>query len=485
MNRFLNITIAAAVSASASAQDSLYDDYNTFLKSAREEYSSFRCEANKAYADFLTAPWMPVDPLLLEKPLEKTRPPRPIEEYRHDGKDHALKYDEIFRPLPPAPAPEPIGPVVVTPSPSDSRLSFSYLGHEDEVRIPSGPRLRLTDISENGTARAWRTLSEGAFDAMLADCLSLRDRYNLPDWAYLNMLAIVARRYFDGKSNEATLLLGWLYSQSGYTMRLARESNRELVMMFASDYVIYGKYYTLDNTNYYPFDHTPTSLCISQASFPKERSMSLALTSLPVTVQKMSEPRARTSRRYPEMTCELSVDENLIEFFNTYPNSQIGSQTMTRWANYANTPLSESVRNQLYPKFLELLAGLTDREKVERLLNWVQTGFRYEYDDKVWGYDRAFFPDETIYYPYADCEDRAILFTRLVRDLVGLDAILVYYPGHLASAIAFNGEEAGDYIRLNGRRFTVCDPTFTSGAPVGRTASAHDNSSAKVILLNR
>ena len=34
-----------------------------------------------------------------------------------------------------------------------------------------------------------------------------------------------------------------------------------------------------------------------------------------------------------------------------------------------------------------------------------------------------------------NCEDRAILFTRIVRDLLGLKCILIYYPGHLASAV--------------------------------------------------
>lgn len=55
------------------------------------------------------------------------------------------------------------------------------------------------------------------------------------------------------------------------------------------------------------------------------------------------------------------------------------------------------------------------------ILNWVQTGSEYEYDDKVWRHDRAFFAEETLYYPYCDCEDRSILFSRFVRDLLGLD----------------------------------------------------------------
>ncbi|MCM1152916.1 MAG: hypothetical protein NC328_04610 [Muribaculum sp.] len=478
------LLLTLAVNA-LTAQDSFYDDYNDFLKNAREEYNNFREQANREYAEFLSAPWTPVEPLLIQKPVDRTRPPRPIEEYEHDGRDHSIKYDNVVRPAPPVPQPQPVEPVVVKPDPSDKWLEFSYLGNSSRVRIPDAAPFRLSDVSESATALCWTSISDGSFDATLADCLELRRKYNLPDWAYLKMLDTAARAYFGSKCNESTLLTAWLYSQSGYTMRLARENDTRLVMMFASDHVIYGSYYTLGGEKYFPFDCKPSSLRISQASFPREKSMSLVLTSLPLTAPRMSEPRSRKSRKYPDMAYDISVDENLIDFFNTYPNSQLGNEMMTRWAIYANTPMSRQVTDQLYPALRANIRGLGQREQVQRILNWVQTGFVYEYDDKVWGGDRAFFPDETIYYPYADCEDRAILFSRLVRDLVGLDAILVYYPGHLASGVAFGTQEEGDYIMLNGRRFTVCDPTFTSGAPVGRTATGMDNSTATVILLSR
>ena len=116
----------------------------------------------------------------------------------------------------------------------------------------------------------------------------------------------------------------------------------------------------------------------------------------------------------------------------------------------------------------------------------MQTAFIYEYDDKVWGGDRAFFAEESLHYPYCDCEDRSILFTRLVRDLLGLKCVLVYYPGHLASAVQFTDSEAlakgGDYINVNGSKFVIADPTYI-GAPVGSTMPDMDNASAKVILL--
>ena len=149
---------------------------------------------------------------------------------------------------------------------------------------------------------------------------------------------------------------------------------------------------------------------------------------------------------------------------------------------YANTPLSQEAKSSLYPALKSVVTGKSQIDAVNRLLNFVQTAFVYEYDDKVWGYDRAFFADETLFYPYCDCEDRSILFSRLVRDLLGLKVVLIYYPGHLATAVHFSENVTGDYVAINGTRYVICDPTFI-GAPVGRTMPDMDNATAKVILL--
>ena len=149
---------------------------------------------------------------------------------------------------------------------------------------------------------------------------------------------------------------------------------------------------------------------------------------------------------------------------------------------YANTPMDSESEQTLYPALRAAIKGLSEKEAVERLLNFVQTAFVYEYDDKVWGQDRAFFAEETLNYPYCDCEDRSILFSRLVRDLVGLDVALIYYPGHLATAVRFTETVKGDNVYANGKRYVICDPTYI-GAPVGMTMPNMDNSQAKVILL--
>ena len=59
---------------------------------------------------------------------------------------------------------------------------------------------------------------------------------------------------------------------------------------------------------------------------------------------------------------------------------------------------------------------------------------------------------------------------------------LIYYPGHLATAVRFTETVKGDNVYANGKRYVICDPTYI-GAPVGMTMPNMDNSQAKVILL--
>ena len=182
------------------------------------------------------------------------------------------------------------------------------------------------------------------------------------------------------------------------------------------------------------------------------------------------------------MKVTVCTNKNLIDFFNTYPSSMINDDFITRWAMYANTPLDIMTKEKLYSSIRPCIEGMDAKETVEYLLNFVQTGFEYEYDDKVWGCDRAFFAEETLFYPYCDCEDRSILFSRMVRDLVGLSVVLVYYPRHLATAVRFNDDVPGDFLVIGNDRYVVCDPTYI-GAPVGKTMPGMDNQTAKAIVL--
>lgn len=100
------------------------------------------------------------------------------------------------------------------------------------------------------------------------------------------------------------------------------------------------------------------------------------------------------------------------------------------------------------PVLKAAVGGKAKRVAAGMLLNFVQTAFEYRADGEQFGYERPFFPDETLFYPYSDCEDRAILYAVLVRELLGLDVVLLHYPNHLATAVALGDDVPGDYLTL-------------------------------------
>lgn len=478
----------------------IFDDddeegFEAFRKSIYKDFEDFRTKINKEYADFLRNPWKEFnEEKPIPRPKDETVPPVVV------PKDEPVPVNPEPKPIPivevvpvpkPEPQPEPIEPIEempITPvAPVQPSVSFTFFGTTGKVRFDKKNSIHLPSLNENALADAWLKLSDESYTNLIHDCLELRKTHDLCDWAYLQMLRDVSESLCGKGTNESVLLMAYVYCQSGYQMRLAIDGQKLHLLVASKHHIFDLSYFNLDGTNFYPFlregDRINDRVYICAATFPKEKAMSLLVPKAQEFAVNYKGQRTIKSKRYPNVTATIKVNQNLMSFYNTYPTSMLDDNIMTRWAMYANTPLAKDVKEQLYPQLRPLVSGKSQQEAVNMLLNWVQTGFEYEYDDKVWGGDRAFFAEESLNYPYCDCEDRSILFTRLVRDLLGLKCILVFYPGHLAAAVSFTDSvSGGDYIQLNGQRYIVSDPTYI-GAPVGMTMPNMDNQTAKVILL--
>lgn len=419
-------------------------------------------------------------------PDRDIKPVSPIEwdkKSEEGKKDKEVVIEEVINPIKKDNKAKPIAPVTVPQDDNSSGIQVPFLGSAATVHGPS-QRFSLSGISQTAIADGWTRLSQPDYSRLVADCIKFRSQAALCDWAFFVFLESVSRQTASG-SDAIALMMTYLASQAGYNVRLSIADGSHLDMMYASQHLIYDRSYTVcDGVNYYSyFAKNARSSALCQSRFKNETGVSLWIPTLPPAASTTSDTRVIKSERYPGFSVNSTVNKNLISFYDTYPTSVVGSNPVSRWAMYANAPVSDHVRQTLYPQLRTLIAGQSPLEAVERILNWIQTGFVYEYDDKVWGGDRAFFPEESLYYPYCDCEDRSILLTRLVRDLLGLKCLLVFYPGHLAAAINFPDEVKGDYIITNGKKFTITDPTYIN-APVGWTMAKMDNSTAKIILLN-
>lgn len=458
--------------------------YEAFKRQARAEYEDFRAQCNAEYTEFVKEAWKEYQVLpAIPFPKDEITPPI-IKSNNDNGKkkeNKVIAIKDIVSPIEQSPQPKPVSPIYEKEQQGEDKHQFVYCGTECMVRCPNNISIDLSSCNNQHIAEAWKVLSTVLFNNTIRDFLGIRIRMQLCDWAYLNLINTFAKDYL-GKGNLATLVTAYIYSQSGYQMRLGRNNNR-LYLLYGTKQGIYDKgYFRINGINYYPLENDVQKMEVCDFAFPKEQALSLYIPQNQLFTYQPTPMRILISDRYKDMSLSIQVNKNLIDFYNTYPSSEINGNFMTRWAMYANTPMEREIQNQLYPILREKISGLSEHDAVNKVLNWVQTAFVYEYDDKVWGHDRAFFAEETLFYPYCDCEDRAILFTRLIRDLLGLKCILTYYPGHLASAVCFNQQIKGDYLYLNGEKFVVCDPTYI-GASVGLTMPNMDSQKATVILL--
>lgn len=496
-------------------------DFDSFKKKARREYDDFRKKAFKEYREFVRQAWKEfgvekpieqpeeyeVDPMLVPDADEETaswfsklfrkknkskkqqkenaQQDNSVEQKRNSSsKGEPIRYKNVLATVPANPQPQPLSEVQEISEEANTYKSFKIFGTEFTVRIGDNCRFKLKGLSNNEVADALQMFEQPQFDNLLYDCLQMRKKYKMSDWAYYQMLFALTEIFYGKDTNEAALVLGFLYSQSGYKARYAC-SDQGLQLLVASEHVIYNtSFIHIDGYNYYMFkggDRKMLKVCSAQ--FPKEGPMSLRISAAQELDVAPTPERTITSYMNKDFSFTIKSNKNYMDFYDTYPPSCINDNFMTRWAMYANTPLEKGITSQLYPPMKEKLAGMTQKDAVQQLLWWVQTGFEYEYDDNVWGHDRAFFGEESLFYPYCDCEDRSILLSHLVRDLLGLKVILVYYPGHLAMAVNFTEEVDGDYIMLNDSKFVVCDPTYIR-ANVGETMPNMNNNDAVVILLD-
>ncbi len=364
----------------------------------------------------------------------------------------------------------------------DNWVPFSLYGTLFKVRFDLENRPRLRDNTEGAIADMWQVFSSTAYDNLFYDFFLIREENALCDWAYVKLAEAFAQSVY-GLGAESVVFQSIILFRSGFKLVLGRDENSGIHMLLASDEDIFGHpYYTICGDHFYLMDGSDVNSMYLMENLPGElNKMRLSILTENIFNNNVSQFRGLKSTMLSDEIL-VAANKNLIDFYNDYPKSYVNNNGLTRYRFYAQAPLCHTIRQTLYPELGQAVAGKSAWEQVNVILNFVQTAFEYEYDDVVWGQDRAFFPDESIYYPYCDCEDRSILFSRLVRDILGLEVILFHIPGHLATAVCFNEDINGDHIMYNGKKYIICDPTYIN-APVGMAMPETFESKCEIIEI--
>lgn len=464
------MTLMGVVVARAQVEDDFgkaMSDFQRFRDSIHQDFESFRRQANEDYARFMEEEWKPFDSKPALPTPRKPKPPKPVvAEPQERPTMDPIPFSG--KPIVPKPIenPQPMEPIVYRPRPNEPVQSFYFFGTPMAIHFDKDKHsLKLKDLKEKSVAEAWKQLSDEYYDNLIAECLQSRKEKNLCDWAYYLLTKAVAEASCGEGTDEAVVMQMYLLTQSGYKVRLSRSEGRLCILLGSEEVIYRRKFFTFLSGRFYVMDPNlgNDAFYIYEHSFPEEKAFSLNVEQPKLSVLT-TDDRTFTSKRYPELSVKVATNSNLIDFYNSYPVTD-------KWHLYSLASISETVKEDLYPALRKAIQGKSETEAANILLNFIQTGFAYATDQDQFGYERPLFADESFFYPYCDCEDRSILYSCLVRELLGLDVVLLNFPEHLATAVCFTERVPGDYIEVEGKIYTICDPTYI-GASIGRCMTA-------------
>lgn len=531
IRRVIMMCVCVAASCVLHAQiDKEMEEFDNFVKQQQKEFNDFVEQQNQEFADFLKENWKLYD---LQKPIDRPKRPEPVKPVLFDKSKPVVKPQEIKigsvnrLPIPevepsatfptaerkPTPVPtlpggtakpyvKPDKPAVTPSKPTrptrnpvvaerpsskptpDARpqtaprsgMEVSFYGEDCYVDPALKNSFHLRGISEKEVAAGWEALCRTNYEQLVNDCLDAKRDRNMNDYGYLLFTQKVAEGLCGaGNTNEVALMQMFILCQSGYKVKVARVGS-QLGLFFASNDVIYAvSFLTIDGMKYYKFGSSiPANTAIY--TYNRDFANSTNTVAMSITTQQYFNGNIKTqdlkARDYPAVSLTSQVNTGLISFYKDYPQCD--------FSVYVGAPVSQEVQASVLPPLRSAIQGKSQAEAANILIDFVQTAFQYQTDDEQFGYEKPFFVDEVFYYPYCDCEDRSILYSYLVRTLMGLDVVLLDYPNHIATAVCFDENVSGDYLMVEGKKYVVCDPTYI-GASIGNAMPQYRDVAAKVL----
>ena len=448
--------------------------FDTFRAGIHQSYKVYHDSINVVFAKSIEANWKKFK---AHTPLAAPKKPLPQMDVFVPQKDTAAIYElEVDSVIPNKRSSEDADLWDFQPqgNKKEDKTKIHFYGSELQFHDSSDFVFSVADVKETTVAAAWKQLSDSPYKGLVGELLFYANDMNLNDWGMYQLLKQVALHFYPAKDAEQVVFSVFIMNQLGYRLKIGRCGSR-LIPLVPFQTTVYGKpFITVNDERFYILEQLDTSDGIYSYFIDYQN----ARRCVDLQIQRpfrlaLSLYSKQCKVGNTEYT--INVNRNLMEFYRTYPQTDISV--------YANTPISGITRKSLEKELLPMLQQKTEREAVDFLLEFVQMAFAYKNDIQQFGYEKFFFAEELFYYPYSDCEDRSVLFSQLVRRFLGLQVVLLDYPDHVTTAVRFNQPVSGDFINVLGEKYVICDPTYLH-ARTGQSIPRYKNQKAKIYMLD-
>ncbi len=438
------------------------DDFQKWLKKDMQQYQNFLEKEDKAFADFLKKDWEAFQTTMGVKADTKPKPVTiPVAKEKDKPKvvpkEPVKMVVDIPKPKPkkiPLPKPKP----VITPKANILHVKYKGVDFVFDAGKKSVPQLTYP-LDNKQIANSWQTIASANYKTTLEQLEAYRKKMILNDWGFIELVHAYSHAKYKNDQNRARLLSWFLLVKSGYDVKIAYKKNMLYLLMPSREMIYENPFVTINNKKYYfvRFGRKPLDLSgkifTYAGSYPKaDKTIALSIEYIPILKNKIETKELRFQFEGKVYRISVQYDHDVVDFFRNYPQTELKV--------YFTAPVSTPALNSLYRALKPHLEGKNQLQAVNFLLRFVQKSFEYKTDDRQFGREKYLMPEETIYYPASDCEDRSILFSFLVKNLLKLDVVALDYPGHIATAVRFEADIPGASITFNGQKYIICDPTY-------------------------
>jgi hypothetical protein len=452
------------------------------ISQLKKQYADYVAKRDQEWSDYLKKEWvayqtfsgvpLPRTPKPKTLPVyepprepEKTPIPPPDTKPEKTTAEPNMPLPEVVIPLPvPEPIPAPVEPIR---KPAENQrgamvVSIPFFGRTFPISYdPVLARSVMPAVSQKSISDFWDQASGCNYTPAIEQLLEAKTDLNTNDFGYLSLVQAFSAKLYPTDQNAAQLLTWFILVRSGYAVRIGFLKNEVALLIPSLEQVYQLNFLTMNNTRYYLFPNLQAaSFYTYDKDYQSGRMFDFRMDYPVRFAGRKAEKAVAFDFEGKNYQLKIAYDPDLIEFYKTYPS--MGFDV------YFDAPASVQAKESLAESLKPILDGMDELKAVNLLLHFVQTGFAYQTDPEQFGREKYFFPDEVFHYPYCDCEDRSVLFSYLVKELVGLKVIGLEYPGHMSTAVSFHSEQSGDYLVFENNRYLIADPTFIQ-APVGMT----------------
>ena len=375
---------------------------------------------------------------------------------------------------------------------NSNNLLLNFYGRQVNLHFDPKLRIKSTGIDEKNVSEYFKKIAkcQNETQALWGEIKGVADQFGLNEWGYFCLLRTLSEKVFTNVNDRVMFCFYMLRNEGGFKTRIGRgkdSGNLTLLIALDNSKQVYSyTFFRFDDDNkgnkvkyYCVYGGGKANEAVYSYSFSEQDAAKRQMTLDFTKNLNMGECNAsRELRLTKDKTITLPYNKSHIAYLDDVP--------MTVFPIYFTTALPIESQKVLLNTFDQMKKDYTPTQFIGMLLHFVQTGFEYKTDEEQFGYEKYFYPEEVIGYPYCDCEDRSALFAWLVERYTNAKVIGLQYEGHVATAVYFgdNADVKGDGYMYGGKKYFVCDPTYIN-ASIGMEMPQYKGKTPKVIKLKK